>query len=296
MVEVLFRPFDLVKWLVLGFAAWLAGLTSFNGGGGSGGSHGGVDYESAAADAREVAGGLAEARDYLFEHTAILFLVVLAVMAITAFVVLLTWISSRGKFIFLDGVVHNRGLIREPWSRFRRHGDSLFVFRLVFGLVQLAFGLLLASGVVWLLLAEFGHVEAVGLALIPGLVGMGLVAMLFVLAVVVVNFALDAFVVPIMYRTDLGVLAAWGELWALFSMQAGSFVLCTLLVFLLAILVGAAIITIGLMTCCVGFLLLMLPYIGTVLLLPILVTYRTFTALFLAEIEPGLDLFASPAA
>ena len=39
--RMLFQPFDLGKWFVIGFCAWLAGLgesgTSFHGGGGSGG-------------------------------------------------------------------------------------------------------------------------------------------------------------------------------------------------------------------------------------------------------------------
>ena len=33
MRQILFQPFDLVKWLVLGFSAWLAGLASGAGGG-----------------------------------------------------------------------------------------------------------------------------------------------------------------------------------------------------------------------------------------------------------------------
>ena len=44
-----------------------------------------------------------------------------------------------------------------------------------------------------------------------------------------------------------------------------------------------------LLTCCV----LALPYIGTVLLLPIIVTYRILSLEFLAQFDPGFDLFSN---
>ena len=40
----------------------------------------------------------------------------------------------------------------------------------------------------------------------------------------------------------------------------------------------------------IAFLLLMVPYIGTVVLLPLIVTYRAFTVAFLGQLEPGVGL------
>ncbi len=50
----------------------------------------------------------------------------------------------------------------------------------------------------------------------------------------------------------------------------------------------------GFATCCLGFLLLAIPYVGTVLLLPLLVAYRYLSLEFLAQFDPSLDVFAVP--
>ena len=293
MLEVLFRPFDLGKWFVLGFAAWLAGLTSAGGGGGSG-VDSTFEVERTADDFGEAAESLAGMIDYLMNQRFLLVLVALAMIAAFVLVVLLTWISSRGKFIFLDGVVRNDAQIREPWSRFREAGDSLFRFRFVFGVIQLAVGLFFGGALLWLLLANFSYVEAHGLAPLPTALALIAIFVLFAFLIAAANFALGAFVVPIMYRTGLPVMAAWAELGTLFSMQPAGFLACALIVFLLGIAVGVAVLIIGLMTCCFGFLLLMLPYIGTVLLLPVHVAYRAFTVIFLAAIDERFALISPP--
>ncbi len=41
------------------------------------------------------------------------------------------------------------------------------------------------------------------------------------------------------------------------------------------------------LTCCI----VALPYVGTVILLPLYVTYRLFSVEFLAQFDPGFDLF-----
>ena len=48
----------------------------------------------------------------------------------------------------------------------------------------------------------------------------------------------------------------------------------------------------GCMTCCIGFLILMIPYIGTVVLLPMYVTFRGLDLEFLAQFGEEYDLVA----
>jgi len=36
-------------------------------------------------------------------------------------------LRSRGKFMFLDNVVHDRAEVSQPWQDFRRLGNSLFL-------------------------------------------------------------------------------------------------------------------------------------------------------------------------
>ena len=67
------------------------------------------------------------------DENMVLFIAIVAasVLLVIAIGLLIAWISSRGKFMFLDGVVRNRGAVREPWREFRSEGNSLFLFRIV---------------------------------------------------------------------------------------------------------------------------------------------------------------------
>jgi hypothetical protein len=64
-------------------------------------------------------------------------------------------------------------------------------------------------------------------------------------------------------------------------------------VFVLWFGVLLAVVAAGLLTCCLGFVLLLIPYVGTVVLLPISVLYRSYTIEFLAQFDP--ELLAVPA-
>jgi hypothetical protein len=51
-----------------------------------------------------------------------------------------------------------------------------------------------------------------------------------------------------------------------------------------------------LVTCCCAGCLLLLPYLGTVLLLPVLVFKRAYPLYFLAQFGPEYDVFPPPSA
>jgi len=59
-----------------------------------------------------------------------------------------------------------------------------------------------------------------------------------------------------------------------------------------------AIVAFVLATCCIGLLVLAIPFVGTLVLLPFIVTYRYLSLEFLAQFDPSLDVFgsATPAA
>ena len=129
MADTLFRPFELKKWFVVGFTAWLAGL------GGRGGSGSGAN--SSLGD-RGKGAGLGRAAGELWEHIVanglLLGLVALGCVVLFGLIVAVIWVSSRGKLMFLDNVVFNRALVVDPWKRFRKQGNSLFLFRAIFSL------------------------------------------------------------------------------------------------------------------------------------------------------------------
>ena len=208
---------------------------------------------------------------------AVLLIMVLAVL----------WVSSRGKFMFLDNVVYQRALVVDPWKRFKRQGDSLFLFRIAFFLICV----LLMLGVALLIAATVGFGAMSDLQTAPSItlvvVGFSFLA-LVILVILYAAFFLDAFVVPLMHRYDFGAVAAWSRFLDIFQRHPWAFLLCGLLVIVFGIGIAVLALGFGLMTCCLGFLLLMIPYISSVLVLPISVFYRSFTFEFLAQFDDGL--------
>ena len=281
MVGILFRPLEPVTWLVLAFAAWLAGL-------GSGGGTGSTVSNSIDMDglSRGWLPGSGRSFDHLFDRLWALPFVALAVLLVIAFVVALLWVSSRAKLVWLESVVLGRPAIVEPWTRLGKLGDSLFLWRLGFALVVIVIGLVLAAVIIGpaALLHDSDVLDGLSFAAI--ILGV-LAATVLGAAAAVVALLLDAFVVPIMYRFQLTATEAWKAFLPWLRSMPGPFVLFALFSLLLAIVFGVIYTVVVLLTCCIAAL----PYVGTLLLLPFWATWRLFTVEFLAQLDPGFDLF-----
>lgn len=266
---VLFRPFDFHKWLVLGFCAFLAGLGE--GGGGSGGNTNPGGRGGFRAS---------QATDFIEEHLAVILLIALAVLVVAvAFGALLTWLSSRGKFMFLHGVASNRAAVVQPWHWFRELGNNLFAFRFLVGLAVLVFFLLVAAGaglVAWpdLRADRFGPgaiaalLGGVGLLLLAGL------AMLILFAVV------EDFAVPVMYARNVRVREALRVFRAeVLPGHVGAILLFYLLKIAVGLVLGIVMIMVVCLTCCLAGL----PYVSSVIFLPVTVFFRSWSVLFLEQ-------------
>jgi hypothetical protein len=291
MMAVLFRPFDTAKWLAIGFTAWLAELAS---GGGGGGSFR-IPLEEAKQKATETASQAKAAAIQFFAQYGVWILVAVAILGLlfVALALVASWVSSRGQFMFLDNVLFNRGEISDPWRRYRTQGNSLFVWRLVFGVAAALVLLVVVAAGVACVVPYFRAKHLLGLAIGGGVsAGLLLVALVFVLAYV--GLFVHDFVIPIMHERRIGILAGWREFRSLFDRNPGFFALYGLLKFALVTGVWGAFFTIVVLTCCcccVGGLMLAIPYVGTVLLLPIHVFFRAIGPEFLAELrarDPGL--------
>lgn len=288
MVAILFRPFDLGKWFVLGFTAWLATLS--DGGGGGGGSIGN-EKNSPGETASDLWESLEPGLAYIRENLSwILPLALLLLVLLIALFVVFLWLSSRGKFMFLDNVVHNRALVAEPWRTFRHAGNSLFRWRLVFSLVA---GLLFASilGVAaWYLVSNFdqNHLSAEWIALFVGSLWLILTLSLALWYVLVL---LEDFVIPTMYRHSLTANAAWKRILSLHRGDWGYFLVYFLWRCVLGIGAVIGVVAAVLATCCCAALILLVPYLGTVLLLPILVFFRSLGPEFLRQFGDDCDVW-----
>ena len=283
MRQILFEPFELAKWLVLGFSAWLAGLAS---GGGSGTAANGV------SDHVErqpwVHSDLEHMMDRILDGLVWLPLVLLGILVVVGIVLAVLWISSRAKFIFLDNVVHNRAQIIEPWHRLQRIGDSLFLWRLGFVAVLIG-GLLLVAALIFIPAASMSFNDVLrGLSFAGILVGVMTAMVVGVVAFFVLLF-LENFVVPIMYKFELKATEAWRYFLPWLKAHGGWFLGYGLLVLLAAIALQLVVGVLCLLTCCI----VLLPYVGTVILLPAWVLYRCYSIEFLAQFHPDFDLFLS---
>jgi hypothetical protein len=291
MVRMLFRPFRFETWFTLGFAAFLSEYLSHPGGGGSyNNQHGGWrvrHHGEIPPEVRHVAGFLL--------HPAWGVLVIVALTVAVICLLLFVWVSCRGKFVFLDNLAREKAAIVAPWKRYGRLGNSLFAFWLTLTVLTVGVGLAISLPVLIPVLraVDTGEGWPALIALIAVWWVMAIVP--FALVVGCTYLFLEQFVVPIMYREGLGVLAAWGRFFSLFGRHAASFIGFALFYFVISVVFGMAVVVGGFATCCVGFLLLSIPYVGSVVLLPIEVTLRGLGPDFLAQLGPEWSIFA-PAA
>lgn len=292
MEHVLFRPFRISKWFALGFTAFLAGLANGGGGGGAGGSH----FRSGGGQASGMSGPdpslkevFAPALAWIAAHWL---LVTLLILLIVTFGFALLWLSSRGKFMFLDNVVHNRALVKVPWAEFRDQGNSLFLWRLFFSLATFLAILVLGGAMIAVVvLPEWRTLMGSTLATVAPFVIL-LLGMVFLVAYI--NLLVEDFVVPLMYRHRLTTLETWKRFLVIHNASPFTFVGFALWKALLWIAAAFIFITAILLTCGCAVVILILPYLGSVLALPALVFFRFLGPLFLRQFGPEYDLWAPP--
>jgi hypothetical protein len=270
--RILFEPFSARKWFVLGFSAFLAQL-------GSGGSYhfNGNPFDRAS---RHGVPDFSPVTTWISEHLPLVIaLGVVLFVFILALAVLFQWLSSRGQFMFLDGVARNQADIAEPWTRLRPLGDQLFRFRLVLLLAGLAL-VIVCGGLGALLALPDIHARSFGASAITALIVAGGLLILGILAISLVGAVLRDFVVPIMYHRDLGTSAAWSVLrQELLPGNGWRFVGYYLMAFLLGIAAALMMLLACCLTCCIA----VLPYISSVVFLPIFVFFRCYSLGFLEQ-------------
>jgi len=281
MKTVLFRPFDLTKWLVIAFAAFLSG--SWGGGASPGrlGNLGDGDWKFRTSRHGEWA------TDWSLPAWAIALIILGGLLALLIAAVVM-WITARGRFIFTDCVVKNRAAIAEPWREYRREGNSFFLFSLAVAAVVLflaAISILIIAIPLGFFSENRAALTGFGAAAIVAIVILGLIWLVFSLFFALVT----QFMVPVMYRRRCSAKDAFLDVTNLIFRYPGEFVLFVLFAIVLAIGVAVVGTLIACMTCCIGAL----PYISTVLLLPAIVWVFTFKLLFLRQFGDAYDAWAT---
>lgn len=277
--HVLFQPFNLIKWLAIGFTAWLALLER--------GMGTGLHFNPGQWQKGQASQCGQALWEWILGH--LFFIIPLVVLlVIVGFVVwlLVLWLSCRGKFMFLDNVLGNRAEIIQPWHKFRAQGNSCFLFLIFFGLAAAAV-LLVAIGLVMMVgwpdfsRSHFGWhaASAVGISAI--------FLLCFVITGATIRVFFEDFVIPIMAMRACHIMEGWKVFFELFRRHAGIFILYLLFRIALSMAIGF----ITMFLCCLLCCTVLIPYVGTVILLPIHVFWRSYSVHFLGQFDKKLKMF-----
>ena len=198
-------------------------------------------------------------------------------------IVLFAWLRARGRFILVDCIVRNRAAIAEPWKEFRAEGNSFFLFSLLVVLVLIA--VIVIAGLALILpFIPWGNQAQPGVAF-----WIGLSLFVFVAVCLAFVWALTSqLMVPIMYRQRCRARLAFAQAVDLVSSHPGPILLYVLFLLLLAVAVFMISCAVTCATCCIAAI----PYVGTVILLPIPVTLGAFSLLFLRQFGPDYDVWS----
>jgi len=273
MKKVLFKPFEFKKWLVIGFAAFIAGHF---GGGGFNFPLRGKKFPFEPSQAASVP-NLEQWKPWL--PIAIPAFVILVLLLILLFL----WLKARGNFVFTDCIVCNRGTIVNPWREYRKEGNSYFGF-----ILALAFGTMIIFALMFVFFAALG---LLGHGRTTAVTSVGLLVFLFLFFFFLVVFInVTTYFMPfVMYRQRCSAVDAFREVLRLIAGNIGVFVLFCLFGFVLLlamIMIGAIV---SCLTCCIAAL----PYVGTVILLPVYICLRAFGLCFLRQFGSDYDVWAN---
>jgi hypothetical protein len=273
MKKILFQPFDLKKWLVIGFAAWLANLGAGGGGGGA------FNYPE---NRREEAHKLNETFGQIPQPVLITGICVL-ICFVLLLIVLFAWLRARGRFILVDCIVRNRAAIVEPWKEFRAEANSFFLFSLTVVLALIA--VIVSAGLGLIVpFIPWGNQAQPSMAF-----WIGLSVFVFIAVCLAFVWALiSQLMVPIMYRQRCRARLAFAQAVDLVTSDPGPILLYVLFLLLLAVAVFMVGCGVTCATCCIAAI----PYVGTVILLPIPITLGAFSLLFLRQFGPEYDVWA----
>ena len=112
------------------------------------------------------------------------------------------------------------------------------------------------------------------------------------LAFALVKIFTTDFVLPIMLLRSTYCVPAWQDFKLLLFSNPGRLILYLLFKIALNLAIGAILFLLAVLTCCCAACVMALPYIGTVLLLPIHVFKRAYSLHYLRQYGPAYDVFA----
>ena len=297
MQVILFRPFDIGKWFAIGLSAFLAGL--IQGGNGLNSMPNTNDFKTithpTTVHAQTTPPSVHDMISKMlapFSSTHLsmsVFVVAFIVGLIVGFgiLILFAWLGSRGQFMFLDNIVRNRGEIGWPWSHYARQANSYMIFYLLVVFASCLVILPILAIVVIMCIPLYQQERWPTGGEVGGFIALGIVYFVASIALTTFLFLFREFGAAIMFRRGITVRPALAEVFKIIARHPGSIIVFILL--RIAIYIGVVILAI--VICCFTLCIGQLPYIGTVILLPVLIFVKCFSLDCLAQFGPEYDVF-----
>ncbi len=254
-MEILFKPFSVKKWLKLLLIAFLAGALA-GGSGLGGGNNRSVQKEKETIKAAKTEPAQASERGATQEPSGVAGktpsqkppITIIAIIAGTVlsllffFIVLMTWLGARFRFVWLNAIANNTTSITEPYYRHGREANSLFKFSLSLLFAYLFF---LALDIGWVIFNMYasgaftkGFIWALPAGLKIFLLPVILVAVVTI-GIVILSVILDNFIVPMMALDRTGVIAALKKFGGIFKTNRRDIIVFLFILLALGIVLGA---------------------------------------------------------
>ncbi|MCK5528965.1 MAG: DUF4339 domain-containing protein [Kiritimatiellae bacterium] len=280
MKDILFRPFSMKKWFILGVSAWLATLGE---GGGSSSSSGNFG-DSQNVSGEDFSQGIAYIKNvwctystYIIIAAAVITLIIIAISLLVA------WLKARGKFMLLDNIIKNSEEITEPWHTFKQHGHSLFLWYIAFSIINMLIFLVI-GGIGFLSIGmPCIKAQAFAPATVPAIAAVSIITLLYIVITAYIGRFVEDFIIPIMYNRDMTFTEAFGKFRGIYKRNSGKFILYGIFYVVLGMASGIAVLGFIMLTCCTAMCLMMIPFIGTVVMLPVTVFFRVYSVEYLAQ-------------
>lgn len=213
--EMLFKPFNIKKLFKLGFINIFVGM----GGGGTGGNFNfnpGDFTDKKDHNNFNSIESLKNLPQWIKENSSLVVIIITALAVLgTVFLLFLMWLTSVFNFVFLENVIKNQALIREPFNKLKSRGTSYFLFNLAFLVIILTLLLLLIVAPI----ALFGHAKgALGVVgIVFGVIYLFFAFLLIIFSSLIIAGLTKDFVLPVMYFENIKIKSGWKKYFKIFK-------------------------------------------------------------------------------
>ena len=135
------------------------------------------------------------------------------------------------------------------------------------------------------------NAKAFAPAAIPGIVAVSTFTLLYVIITAYIGRFVEDFIIPIMYNLDMTIMEAWRKFNEIYKENSGKLIVYGLFYMVLGMASGIAVLSFAILTCCIGACLMAIPFIGTVVMLPVTVFFRAYSLEYLAQFGEGYTCF-----